>query len=59
MNPVDRFDQFRSTLATERREKRITMSLLTFLLDANILNGYALLNAMNAIGTPIIDPTEF
>ena len=42
MNSVDRFDQYRQTNCTERREKRVPMSILTFLLDAAINNAYAL-----------------
>merc|ERR1712071_22961 len=42
MNGVDRFDQYRSTNATEQREKRVTMRIFTFLLDAAMLNAYAI-----------------
>ena len=42
MNAVDRFDQYRQTNSTVRREKRVPMSILTFLLDAAINNAYAL-----------------
>ena len=42
MNGVDRFDQYRSTNAIERREKRVTMTIFTFLLDAALLNAYAI-----------------
>ena len=42
MNSVDRFDQYRQTNSTVRREKRVPMSILTFLLDAAINNAYAL-----------------
>ena len=42
MNGVDKFDQYRSTNATERREKRVTMTIFTFLLDAAMMNAYAI-----------------
>ena len=47
MNSVDRFDQYRQTNCTERREKRVPMSILTFILDAAINNAYALYQKMN------------
>jgi hypothetical protein len=46
MNAVDRFDQMRATHATERREQRITMSIFTFLIDAAIQNGYAVMKQL-------------
>lgn len=42
MNGVYRFDQLRASHETERKEMRVTMSILTFLLDAIIINEYAL-----------------
>ena len=42
MNGVDRFDQLRSTNAIVRKEKRVSMSLFTFMLDAAVLNAFAL-----------------
>ena len=42
MNSVDRFDQYRQTYITQRRERRVTMSIFTFLLDASIYNAYAI-----------------
>ena len=42
MNSVDRFDQYRKTNELLRREKRVNMSIFTFLIDASINNAYAL-----------------
>lgn len=42
MSGDDRFDQLRAAHVTERKERRVPMSILTFLLDASIINGYAL-----------------
>ena len=42
MNGVDRMDQYRSTLATERKEKRVQMTLFTFILDLAVSQGYAI-----------------
>ncbi len=47
MNAVDRFDQMRSTNITARREKRVPMSIFTFLLDASIHNAFALLKEVD------------
>ena len=42
MNGVDRYDQYRATNAIERKEKRVTMIIFGFLLDASILNAHAI-----------------
>ena len=42
MNAVDKFDQIRSTNPTQRREKRLPMSLFTATLDWAVNNAYAL-----------------
>jgi len=42
MNGVDRMDQYRATLATQRKEKRIYMTIFTFVLDLSISQGYAI-----------------
>lgn len=55
MNSVDRFDQLRSTEATMRKERRVTMSILSFVLDAAIINSHALLHAISNPGEGIID----
>ena len=57
MNGVDRFDQLRSTNAIARKEKRVSMSLFTFMLDAAILNAYALHKQES--DTPLLVPREF
>jgi hypothetical protein len=41
MNAVDRMDQVRSTLRTQRREKRVHMSVFTYLLDLSASQAYA------------------
>lgn len=41
MNAVDRMDQRRQPLACQRREKRLSMSLFTMILDLACSNGYA------------------
>jgi Transposase IS4 len=46
MNSVDRFDQMRSTNITARREKQLTMSIFTFLLDASTHNAFALMKEL-------------
>lgn len=46
INSVDRFDQMRSTNVGARREKRVPMSIFTFLLDASIHNALALLKEL-------------
>eukprot|EP00737_Agarophyton_chilense_P005115 gb/GEZJ01007203.1/.p1 GENE.gb/GEZJ01007203.1/~~gb/GEZJ01007203.1/.p1 ORF type:complete len:188 (+),score=13.02 gb/GEZJ01007203.1/:250-813(+) len=55
MNGVDRFDQFRSTTATVRKEQRVPMSILTFVLDTSNLNWHALLKCISSSGQAIID----
>lgn len=50
MNSVDRLDQFRSTNATMRRDKRVPMSLLTYFLDASVQNAYAVLQSIVVTG---------
>lgn len=55
MNAVDHFDHFRSTSATMRKEKRVFMSLLTFILDASIINAHASLNAITESGKGLIN----
>jgi hypothetical protein len=42
MNGVDRMDQYRSTLATQRKEMRLQMTLFTYLLDLAISQAFAL-----------------
>jgi len=46
MNAVDRMDQVRSTLRTQRREKRIHMSIWTYLLDLSVSQAYAVYQKM-------------
>ena len=42
MNGVDRMDQRRATLATQRKEQRIQMTLFTFILDLAVTQGFAI-----------------
>jgi hypothetical protein len=42
MNGVDCMDQYRATLATQHKEKRIYMTIFTFALDLSITQGYAI-----------------
>jgi hypothetical protein len=42
MNGVDRMDQRRATLATQRKEQRIQMTLFTFILDLAVKQGFAI-----------------
>lgn len=57
MNGVDRCDQLRSTTATVQKERRVTMSILTFILDASVINAHALLKAITKSVESIIDIT--
>jgi hypothetical protein len=41
MNAVDRMDQRRQPLACQRREKRVSMSIFTMVMDLACSNGYA------------------
>jgi hypothetical protein len=41
MNGVDRMDQYRSTLATQRKAKRLHMTIFTFLMDLGISQAFA------------------
>jgi hypothetical protein len=46
MNGVDRMDQYRSTLATQRKEPPLHMTMFTYLMDLAICQSYALLQKM-------------
>jgi len=41
MNAVDRMDQRRQPVACQRREKRVSMTIFTLILDLACSNGYA------------------
>ncbi|KAJ8576893.1 hypothetical protein ON010_g2316 [Phytophthora cinnamomi] len=43
MNGADRVDQLRSTNPTRRKEMRVSMSLLTWVLDLGVINAFALM----------------
>ncbi len=42
MNGVDRMDQLHSTHVTQRREKRVHMTIFTYLLDLSVTQAYAI-----------------
>jgi len=46
MNSVDRMDQLRASSPTRRRESRVYMSLLSWIMDISINNGLALYNEL-------------
>lgn len=46
MNSVDRMDQLRAGPPTKRREKRVNMSLITWIIDISVNNGFALYNEL-------------
>ena len=46
-NAVDMMDQTRSKNPTRRNERKISMSLLTFILDASCVNAFSIFNLMN------------
>ena len=48
MNGVDKYDQYRSTNAIVRKEKRVPMSIFTFLLDASIQNAFTIMRTISA-----------
>ena len=52
MNAVDRFDQLRASIATLQQEKTLPTSMLTFIIDACILNAHALAKAVQPDTTP-------
>lgn len=53
MNAFNRLDQFRSTFATMR--ERVSLSLLTLVLDAININPHGFLNAIPSPADKIID----
>jgi hypothetical protein len=48
MNGVDRMDQYRATLAAQRREKRVHKTMFTFILDLSITQAYAVYQKMSS-----------
>ena len=59
MNSVDRFDQVRQTNATERREKDLSKSILTFLINAAMNNAYAVYRKKNETLSKVDSFKEF
>jgi hypothetical protein len=51
MNAVDWMDQVRSTLRTQRREKRVHMSVFTYLLDLSMSQAYSVYNMLKEKAT--------
>ena len=43
MNGVDRFDQFHTYSACLHKEKRVSMTILYFILDSSLQNAYSIL----------------
>lgn len=58
INGVDGFHQSGSTSATVQRKRQVTMSLLIFILDASVINAYALLNSITKHSSVIIGMEE-
>lgn len=55
MNGVDRFDQYRSTSLIRQQERRVVMSMFTFILDASLVNVHAVLSAISSQGATVPD----
>lgn len=47
MNGVDHMDQLRSTLVTQRREKRVHMTMLTYIMDLSVTQSFAIYQKIN------------
>ena len=47
MNGVDRFDQVRTYSACVRKEKRVSMTILDFILDSSLQNAYSILSVID------------
>lgn len=58
MNAIDRINQYWSTAATVWREKGVTMSIFTFVLDDCIINSHAVFRSITEPGAPISDMFE-
>lgn len=59
MFAVDRFDKIRSTNTIMRREKRVSMSIFTYLLDASLQNAYTVLQSIVVPGEVTYTAREF
>lgn len=55
MDGVGRFDQIRSTWATIRKEKRVTMSMISFVMETSVLIAHALLRLLSKLWDRITD----
>ena len=47
MNGVDIFDQVRTYSACVRKEKRVSMTILDFILDSSLQNAYSILSVID------------
>ncbi|KAJ8577400.1 hypothetical protein ON010_g1814 [Phytophthora cinnamomi] len=59
MNGVDRVDQLRSTNPTRRKEMRVSMRLLTWVLDLSVINAFALMKHIETKEKPPKTLREF
>lgn len=56
-NGAEHLNKIRTTSATQRKGKRATMSILSFILDASIINTLSPLKAISNVGEHIINPS--
>lgn len=59
MNGVDRVDQLRSTNPIRRKEKRLSMSILTWALDLALINAFALFKKVAGVAAQRVTLREF
>ncbi|KAG6943184.1 hypothetical protein JG688_00017736 [Phytophthora aleatoria] len=59
MNGVDRVDQLRSTNPIRRKEKRLSISILTWALDLALINAFSLLNKVTGPAAKKVKLREF
>ncbi len=59
MNGVDRMDQYRSTNATQRKEKRVSMTLFTLFLDLAVSQAFAIYNRLASDDKDIAQNVKF
>ncbi|KUF95983.1 Bifunctional epoxide hydrolase 2 [Phytophthora nicotianae] len=59
MNAVDRVDQLRSTNPTRRREKRLGMTIFTWMMDLAVINAHTLLTTVRPTATQGLALREF
>ena len=59
MNGVDSFDQVRTYSACVRKEKRVSMTILDFILDSSLQNAYSILSVIDLEEFKSINFREF